>query len=384
MIDKNTIIKKAKEVHNDKYIYTNVTNIRNVQEKIHIICPQHGDFYQSYWNHVRLKKGCKECGFIRTAQAKSMSKKEFIEKAMSTHSDIDNYDFTDLDIQTKDDKGRITIKCKIHGEFKMRPSHFMNGHICPYCTGRTKRDEDVKEELSKIHPGLDFSITKYSEHNKDYRIKVICPIHGVRHLKYGNLKRGQGCDLCCHKKGGLKHRLSYDTFIKRAEETFGVGTYVYSHDIMENRDKDGKIVVTCPTHGDFHVALHNFLAKHSGCPICNQSHLEEEVRLFLNRNNINFIQEKTFEWLKNKNQMFLDFYLSDYNIAIECQGEQHFIPNDYFGGEENFSQIIFRDNLKYELCKQHNIKILYFTHCNFKYSHTVITSLEKLKEAIFE
>jgi very-short-patch-repair endonuclease len=112
--------------------------------------------------------------------------------------------------------------------------------------------------------------------------------------------------------------------------------------------------------------------------------LESEVKQFLENNKIDFIQQKSFDWLKDKKKLHLDFYLPSYKLAIECQGEQHFMPNDYFGGEEKFSQIIFRDNLKYELCKQHNIKILYFTHCNFKYSHTVITSLEKLKEAIFE
>lgn len=132
------------------------------------------------------------------------------------------------------------------------------------------------------------------------------------------------------------------------------------------------------------MALHNFLVRHSDCPLCSQSHLEDEIIKILVKNNINFIQEKTFDWLKNKIPMFLNFYLTDYNLAIECQGEQHFIPNNYFGGENKFYQILFRDNLKHELCKKHNVKILYFTHCNYPYHYELITSLEKLKEAIFE
>lgn len=39
--------------------------------------------------------------------------------------------------------------------------------------------------------------------------------------------------------------------------------------------------------------------------------------------NIKYERYKKFSWLKKQN---LDFYLPDYNIAIECQGIQHFEP----------------------------------------------------------
>lgn len=38
---------------------------------------------------------------------------------------------------------------------------------------------------------------------------------------------------------------------------------------------------------------------------------------------------------------------------------QHFIPVEYFGGEEAFAVIIERDKKKYELCKKHGINIIY-------------------------
>ena len=124
------------------------------------------------------------------------------------------------------------------------------------------------------------------------------------------------------------------------------------------------------------------MSRHSGCPICNQSHLEEEVRLFLIKNNIDFIQEKTFDWLKDKNNLFLDFYLPGLNAAIECQGIQHSKPVDFFGGENSLPIIEHRDDLKYRLCEEHNIKLLYFTHNNLEYRYDTITSLKELKEAI--
>lgn len=139
MIDKENIVKQAQEIHGDKYDYQYVTDINNTLEKLHIICTIHGDFYQTYWNHVHLKRGCKQCGHVRTTHSNLMTKAEFIKKATLTHTDIDNYDFTNLELHSKDDKNRITLNCKIHGNFKMRPSHFMDGNMCPYCTVRTKK-----------------------------------------------------------------------------------------------------------------------------------------------------------------------------------------------------------------------------------------------------
>ena len=53
----------------------------------------------------------------------------------------------------------------------------------------------------------------------------------------------------------------------------------------------------------------------------------------------------------------MDFYLPDYNIAIECQGEQHFFDcGSYF----NFTKTKELDEKKYFLCKENNINLFYF------------------------
>lgn len=49
----------------------------------------------------------------------------------------------------------------------------------------------------------------------------------------------------------------------------------------------------------------------------------------------------------------MDFYLPDYNVAIECQGIQHFEPVETFGGYEAFEKIIERDRIK----KKHCVKV---------------------------
>lgn len=57
--------------------------------------------------------------------------------------------------------------------------------------------------------------------------------------------------------------------------------------------------------------------------------------------------------------MSLDFFIEDKQIAIECQGEQHFFlnPSSCFN---DVDEIMHRDILKYQQCKKHNIEIIYY------------------------
>ena len=62
--------------------------------------------------------------------------------------------------------------------------------------------------------------------------------------------------------------------------------------------------------------------------------------------------------LRYENPLKLDFYLPEYNIAIECQGEQHFVPVPFGKMSEDkakkqFEKNIIRDEFKYNsLVKQ--------------------------------
>ena len=63
----------------------------------------------------------------------------------------------------------------------------------------------------------------------------------------------------------------------------------------------------------------------------------------------------------------MDFYLPEYSLAIECQGEQHFIPVDFGNKGVDFAEQSFKKNKiydknKYKLCKKIGIDILYY--CN--------------------
>ena len=62
-------IKKAKELHDEKYNYSKVYYINN-RTKMIIIYEIHGEFLQTPSNHL-LNRGCLECGKLKIKNRKS-------------------------------------------------------------------------------------------------------------------------------------------------------------------------------------------------------------------------------------------------------------------------------------------------------------------------
>ena len=100
------------------------------------------------------------------------------------------------------------------------------------------------------------------------------------------------------------------------------------------------------------------------CLGCNNYwKMEKEVECVLKENNIDYIHDcrrDRLPWLVNKISLSLDFYIPKLKIGIECQGRQHFEAVMDFGGEEKLKKSIERDKKKLKLCKEHDVKLLYY------------------------
>lgn len=127
-----------------------------------------------------------------------------------------------------------------------------------------------------------------------------------------------------------------------------------------------KIIVKCikclkPTRTAISSLL---IGKRLMCVECgnNASLMEERSIIVLNNRNISYEREFTFEWLKHKKNLYLDFYLPEYKVAIECQGRQHFEPEERFGGENGLIIQQQRDMAKKSLCEEYGIKLYYINY----------------------
>lgn len=182
-------------------------------------------------------------------------------------------------------------------------------------------------------------------------MKVICKKHGEFWKAPRNILKYE-CWKCSYEKRAKNYILTTEKFINKARIIHG-DRYDYSESIYKGTKIP--LIIKCPLHGAFKQIPNDHLSG-KGCPICNESHLEKNVKKILNENNIKYIWQYKTKWLGRQS---LDFYLPEYNIAIECQGKQHF---GYGGWSKNydFDKIISLDIKKHNLLKQNGIKILYF------------------------
>lgn len=345
-MDTKEFIKKARKIHGDKYDYSKVEYINN-RTKVCIICPTHGEFWQTPNNHTNKTKpkGCPKCGVKKCINAIKSTKEKFVKKAKDAHAN--KYDYSK--VEYINNRTKVCIVCPIHGEFWQRPYEHTKGCGCPKCKGKNMTTSDFIEKARKVH-GDKYDYSKVNYINSHTKVCIVCPIHGEFWQLPNNHLNGHGCEQC------YRDDKVYDTdsFIRKAKEIHG-DKYDYSK--AEYINNHTKVCIICPIHGEFWQVPNSHLSE-NGCPKCIQSKLEKNCSSFLTEHNINFDVEKTFRWLGNQR---IDFYLKDYNVAIECQGLQHFEPVDYFGGEKGLQTRQKRDCKKYNKCNEHGISIYYFT-----------------------
>ena len=320
-------IEEAKKVHGKKYDYSKVNYI-NQLTKVCIICPKHGEFWQSPKQHLR-GQGCQKCG---------------IDKLLNSR------------IKPNKRKKRVD----------------------------NRTTESFKNELKEIYGDL-YDLSKVEYKNARTKVKIICSIHGEFERLPCDLLKGESCQKCSRERIKNKNRDTLEKCISDFEKVHH-GLYTYEH--VNYINSSTNVLITCRKHGDFPCTPANH-KKGRGCPICKAENNVYEERLyhFLKT----FIDEKEIirqykaKWLtENKS---LDFFIAKYNIAIEHQGSQHYYKMRYENDTNcKLERRIHNDKVKYEECINNNVNIFYFTYELKKKPencfHELIFSEEELKNNI--
>lgn len=189
----DAFISEARKIHGDKYDYSKVKYI-NATTKVCIICPKHGEFWQEPHDHLK-GVGCPKCGFERTAESVKYTMDEFVSLSRKKHGD--KYDYTKTDILNRDEDGKVTITCPIHGDFRMNPYVHTIGQGCPVC-GKHKMvlgNSKFIEKSKVIHGGkYSYDEVEYTHSKKP--VKIVCPIHGEFEQTPETHLKGCGCPKC--------------------------------------------------------------------------------------------------------------------------------------------------------------------------------------------
>lgn len=194
-ICKEEFLRRAIEIHGDKYDYSYVNFIKNTI-KVCICCPIHGNFHQTPVSHTQ-GHGCHVCGYKKGGMSvNDRNKESFLSRAMAVHGDVYDYSMTDY----RDSRIRVKIICRIHGVFEQMPLIHLAGHGCKKCATHTLITETFISKSRKIHGDkYDYSMVEFSENNKP--VSVICPKHGVFNIKPYRHCRGTGCPRCRNSHG---------------------------------------------------------------------------------------------------------------------------------------------------------------------------------------
>ena len=323
-------LQEARMVHGDKYDYSKVEYV-NQETKVCIICPIHGDFWQKPRVHL-MGRGCQECGKEICRKPKQNTKKRRKRTEWNTDTFIEECKklygeerYTYENTKYNGVRNKVHVNCPKHGDFLTTPNKFLNGRC--------------------------------------------------------------GCQKCWIEKKHNLYASNTEEFIEKAKKENGTKMYDYSK--VEYKNNSTKVCVICPEHGEFWVTPANHL-KHRGCPMCKAEKLSYEQKLFYILSDIVDTSEiiRQYKDYEMFGRQSIDFYIPKYKIAIEHQGSQHFGGHFFDDSEERYKRIQQLDRRKYEICKEHGIKLFYFSYeeryVPEVYLDTVYTDITEFKNDIIK
>lgn len=288
-----------------------------------------------------------------------MNTEEFIQKARQIHGN--KYDYSKVNYVDRN-KTKVEIICPKHGAFWQLPGNHLAGKCCLKCSGKYKPSkEEFIQKANNIHNFI-YDYSKINYINAKTKIEIICPKHGsFLQTPYCHTVRKQGCPVC-----GKEKEIKYNTINDCVDDFKKIhgNKYDYSKTQLTRVGKRILLNIVCPKHGEFVQRLDQHLVG-KGCPKCSESKGENYIRTILEEKNIYFETEKTFNGLNGYNNGLLrfDFWLPDYSAVIEYNGKQHYIVEEYFGGEEELKKRIYNDKQKAEWCIKNNIDLFIIDKC---------------------
>ena len=174
---------------------------------------------------------------------------------------------------------------------------------------------------------------------------------GVTQVGLDNFIRGHDCFIESYKNRNYR-RIDKDVI---RNELLSDGNVWCNEDEYTNcTDRCLKIRCKCGQY--FRTSFINYTkANVRKCPSCvaTASSGELEVMSALKDLGIRYEKEKRFSDCRDKKPLPFDFYIEDYNLVIEFDGQNHFYK--IFPTHE---KTIKHDKIKNEYCKQNNINIL--------------------------
>ncbi len=214
-ISKEQAEQRLLEACGDRYEY-DFTDYIKASSNIKVRCVKHNKvFYKDYYNLIKNKHSCPICkkeGYKEFR--KILPQKEVIKSFVKKHGDL--YDYSKVDY--KGGTQRVTVTCKVHGDFNITPTLHKGGQGCPKCAGLIIDTENFINKAKEVH-GDQFDYTEASYEGSHIKTPVTCTSceHTYEVAPYSHLT-GVGCPKCSAKMVS-KRELEIGNYIESLSDT---------------------------------------------------------------------------------------------------------------------------------------------------------------------
>lgn len=286
----------------------------------------------------------------------------------------ENYEFIEY-VSRKGKETRVKVWCKNpkHEPYEVCFNDFKGnknrkGRRCSQCTKwKGCSYEYIKEQFEKEGYIL---LSEYKNAYTDLEIR--CSKNHEWKTTYSNFQQGHRCPYCMAEDRRYEYRE-----VKGYIESFG-----YKLLSTEYKNNKCKLSIRCPKGHEFKMGFSSFKNQGQRCPICNESKGERRVREYLENNNINFTPQIEYEDLLGlgRGNLSYDFYLPQYNLLIEYQGEFH--DGSVTGSYQktfDFDRQQEHDKRKKQYSIDNNIELLEIWYWDFDNIENILNKELKLK-----
>jgi hypothetical protein len=338
---KSKFLEKAREKHGYKYQYPDLPEIVMQNDYINVLYD--GVIYrQKVLKHFKGSR----------PELKTLNKttEEFIREAIDIWGD--KYDYSMLEYKNARTKVKIIYDDIVYEQY---PNSHINGYPVE---GYLDQDVFIQKSIKKWGNKYDYSLVKFKNANTKVEILFNGDIYYQtphNHLKYAPEKR-------LFKKTTTQ-------FIEESIKIHGEFRYLYDK-VIYNNDRE-RVIITCPIHGDFNQRPNQHI-RGVGCPSCNESKGEKEISKFLDKYNIRYTRQHKFSDCKNIFQLPFDFYITSIRTCIEFDGEQHFTPLSFFGGQEALEKLKINDKIKNDYCEDNYINLIRIRYDQFEDIYSIL------------
>lgn len=363
-------IEEIKKLFNAKGYKLLTQEYKNNTQELEYICNKHKNkgIQSTCFSSFKRGKGCVYCKYEQGIFVNPLPE-DIIKEVTEKHG----YIFKGL---TRNQKTWVNFVCPKHEEYGIQTKLWVDirvgKQVCSRCNGH-KTLEDFQKLVHEKSPNVDI-IDGYEYSSKKVHCK--CNICGHEWYPYGyNLlsKKFTGCPECGKKIIGEKRAITKDYVLDKFSK---IDSNIIPLTIPQRTHENVKCQCKLCNHM-WEATFSNLTKKNNptGCPFCNMSSGERQILLFLESNNINYEIQKTFDGCKNKRLLPFDFYLPDYNICIEYDGQFHYEERFEVEREnESLELTKLRDSIKTNYCLDNNIKLIRISYLEYKNIESILNT----------